>query len=279
MDCQSCGGPVPASASRCPVCQADVGFPNVRAARADRETNALRQRVADALTSARARGCEAILAELASAVGSSMALIARSLSVVLRLVSSDTELYPSYYLQVAAGTRIPEENYWDRRRGAVDQALFPNYAERITFAALSLDGLGLARYGAYAIVLREDRIEHRATVFEENPFAFFQRHRVVTGDPVPPGYRALWASRGQLAQAKLQYKLDPTTQSTEFAQILLTNGPTAKDDDFIEVHVFGPIHRRAIERVIGPKPKKKDRALVRSLENKLHEVGARLELR
>jgi len=52
------------------------------------------------------------------------------------------------------------------------------------------------------------------------------------------------------------------------------------DDDFIEVHIWGPIHRTAIERVVGPKAKsREDRVLWNSLETKLSEVGAVLESR
>jgi len=261
------------------VCQADAGFPNVRAARAKEEVEALEQRLLDARVSARARGCEIVLDCLATSVLTSKAVITRSLSVVQRLVSSDSELYAPYYTQVAAGTRLPEDNDWDRGRSAVDQTVFPSYADEIVFGALSLDGSGVAGYGAYAIFLREDRIQHRATVFEENPFVFLRKHKVVTGDPLPRGYRACWDTRGQLAQAKLHSRLEPTTTAGDFAELLLSNGATAGDDDFIEVHVFGPIHRRAIERVIGPTPKKRDRALIKSLRRKLQEVGAELEIR
>jgi len=148
------------------------------------------------------------------------------------------------------------------------------------FAALSLDNRGLANFGRYTIVLKEDMIAHRATVFEENSFIFCQqKHHIVVGDSIPPGYRALWLERERLAIAKLHSRLDATTRPNMYSQILMKQGHDAAQDDFIEVHIFGPIHRRAIERVVGPKPTgREERALWQSLNRKLDEVGVPLEV-
>lgn len=279
MDCPKCRAPVPDSCRHCPACQADVGFPNVRAASAPNELAELGRRVEDAWVSGRARKCEAVLREFEAAVLHSKAVICTSLSRVQQLVSSDSSLYAAYYRQLEAGVRIPEDNYWDRGRCAVDQALFPNYARDIVFGALSMDGRGLTSYGPYVILLREALIHHRASVFEENPFLFARKHRVVAGDTIPAGYRATWADRSQLAVAKLHSRISATTRPGDFAAILLNESKTHSDHDFIEVHIFQAIHRRAIERVIGPAPKHGEGALHRSLRRKLAEVGADLEIR
>ena len=205
--------------------------------------------------------------------------MARSLNVVMALVSGDSALYSSFHRQIRAGTRIPEDNKWDGGRAAIDETVFPNYAADIVFGALSLDGWGLTYYGAYVIVLRDEVVEDRATVFEENSFRFVQRWRIVAGNPVPPGHRAVWAARDKLAVAKLHSKLDRGTRPEDFPGILLSAGTGPSDGDFIEVHIFGSIHRRAVERVIGPPPKRAERSLHRSLERKLREVGAHLETR
>jgi len=249
----------------------------VRAASAAEETKALRERVANAIVSARARGCQQVLLQFRECVEHSRAIMCRSLSVVQRIVASDSAMYATFYQEVDAGIRLPEDNRWDRGRGSVDQALFPHYARNIVSAALTVDGRGLTGYGPYAIVLRDEMIQHRASVFEENPFSFMTRHKVVTGDPLPPGFRAVWTARDQLAMAKLHSRLDASTAPCDFAHILLTSGATPEQDDFIEVHIFGPIHRRAIERVVGPKPRRNERALVASLRAKLRDVGADLE--
>lgn len=279
MDCPKCGSAVPSMSRVCVACQFDVGFPNVRAASAREEEEALKARVDKGLVSARARKCEEVLNKFGDAVLQSQAVIARSLELVLTLVSSDSGMYVSFQQQVEAGIRLPEDNEWDAARGAANQILFPNYARHIAFAALSLDGGGLTHYGAYAIVLREGMIEGRATVFEENSLRFVQRLRIVPGTPVPRGYRAVWSARGRLAVAKLHHRLDVDTNPDDFPSILLREGGSGADEDFVEVHIYGPIHRRAIERVIGPPARRGECALRRSLDRKLREVGARLEIR
>ena len=159
----------------------------------------------------------------------------------------------------------------------MDGTLFPHYHKHICFAALSLNHHGPSKYGDYTIVLKEKMILQRATVFEGNSVSFCQKHRIVVGDSIPAGYRAEWPMRDKLAMAKLHDKIDGGTRPEQYPGILLHDGP---DPDFIEVHIWGTIHRSAIERVIGPKPKRgTDRVLLNSLERKLKEVGAVLEIK
>ena len=190
-------------------------------------------------------------------------------------------MYSSFYKQIEGEVRLPEDSQFDRGRSAVDGTLFPNYHKSICFAALSLDDLGPTRYGEYTIALKEKMIFQRASVFEENSFAFCQvKHRIVVGNPIPPGYRATWAERGQLAMAKLHSKIEPKTRPEEYGLILLHQGSNSLEDDFVEVHIWGPIHRSAIERVVGPAPRsREDRVLWKSIGSKLKEVGSTVETR
>ena len=280
ITCTSCKRPVPDHMRNCPFCQGDVGFPNVRAANTSQERAALLERLDAARVSTAARKCEQVLNEFGAAVKQSRATICRSLSVVQRLMSSDSELYTNFYQQVGSEARLPENNVWDRGRSAVDATLFPLYNNKILFGALSLDKQCPSKYGAYAMVLREEMIQQRATVFEENSFVFCQsKHKIVTGDPVPTGYRAVWQERDQLAMAKLHSKLDAGTEPKEFPRILLNPGKDESNQDFIEVHIYGPIHRRAVETVAGPQPRAhEDEVILKSLKKKLTEVGATLEI-
>lgn len=281
LTCRTCGANVPSSARYCPGCQADAGFPNVRAAEAPTEKDALHQRLADAEVSTKARKCDSVLRNFGSAVLKSKAVICKNLAVVSRLVSSDNALYASFYREIEGELRLPEDNRFDRGRSAVDGTLFPNYHTAICFAALSLDDVGPTAYGAYTVVLKEKMIIQRATVFEENSFSFCQKtHRIVVGDPIPPGYRAVWGERDQLTMAKLHSKIDDATSAKGYPSILLRQGSATDEPDFIEVHIWGPIHRAAIERVVGPKPRTRDdKVLWNSLATKLSAVGATLEIR
>jgi hypothetical protein len=184
VKCLICGESVPASARSCPSCQADAGFPNVRAAAIIEEKTALEKRFRDAEISARARGCEEILGDFGTAVLYSKAVFCRNLNVVTALVCSDNALYASFYRQLEGETRLPEDSPFDRARTAVDGTLFPHYHKDICFAALSLNHLGPSKYGDYTIVLKEKMILQRATVFEENSVSFCQKHRIVVGDSI-----------------------------------------------------------------------------------------------
>lgn len=278
MKCPSCGSPVPASVRDCPACQMDVGFPNVRAAELPQERQALLARLDVARVSAEAGRYNVVLEDFIAAVLDSRVVLCRSLLLLSRLASADTELFATYYGEVEGGSRFPEDNEWDKLRESVDSALFPNYHRRINFAALTLDSRGASKYGSYAIFLRDDMIHKRTTVFEENPRLFCERHRIALGQPLPLGYRATWADRNLLAGAKLHSRLTADTERDEYPQILLSSREAPDGDDFVEVHIFGTINRRAFERVVGPKPRNKgDAVLWRRLERQLREIGTVLE--
>ncbi len=276
--CDRCSSHIPAHVDRCPVCQNDVGYPNVRAAEAPPERAALDARLLAAEQDAIARGFEAVLAQFRARVRHSQAVICRGLGPLQAMVSSDKLLYVTFAQLVYAGSRLPEDNEFDRFRLVVDNHLFPYYHDQICFAALALDGRGLTSYGAYSVALKDSTIERRASVFEENSFNFYRQRSVETTRELPPGHRAPWPERDRLAAAKLHGELDPSTPVSDFAGILLKSNGETGTDSFIEVHVYGPIHRRGIERVQGPKPKHRaDQAILADLRRKLKEIGLTVE--
>ncbi len=278
MQCPNCGFPVPPYARYCPVDQTDVGFPNVRAAETPEEAGALDARYTLATQDAQVRGCLRTLEDFGRAVLGSKAVICRSLSIVQYLVSNDSALYNTFHQQVAAEARIPEDNFWDRARSAVNATLFPHYQDEMGFAMLSLNDRGLTTFGPYVIVLREAPIASRSSVFERNSVVFFQEMvDTKVGDALAPGYRAAWAQRDRLAMAKCYGQIGSATAAGDYSSILVKPGPTPQDEEFIEVHIYGPIHRRAIEKVVGPPPRRGERPIYKDLERKLRECGASLE--
>lgn len=279
MDCPHCGEPFPDSVRWCPVCQGDVGFPNVRAARRAEEVETLAKREEAAVQSAESRGCRDKLEEFREAVKQSKAAISRHLGPLAKLISSDNELYATFYKQVGAGVRLPEDNEADGIRGAVDQALFPNYHQEILFAALTIDDRGLPAYGDYVMILKTSVIEDRATVFEGNSvYLLFDRDEQHVKLP-EPGCRAVWEARDRLAAVKLEAKIDENTKAEDFPGLLLCPGGDPTEDDFIEVHIYGSLHRRGVEKVTGPKrTRKQDRVMLADLREKLERIGATLEL-
>ncbi len=212
MNCTFCHTAVPPHSRNCPICQADVGFPNVRVTQTTEESGALLVRVQDAVLSSKLRGCEMVLERFERTVQDSKAVLCRNLELLNDLVSSENALYISFQKQVKAGMRLPKEDLWEIGRPAVESTLFPHYEEEINFMCLTLNNRGLTNYGAYSITLKEPMICRRSSVFEENPFLFMEKHRVVAGHPVPCGFRASWDDRGKLAMAKLHSKLEKNTK-------------------------------------------------------------------
>lgn len=278
MECPNpeCRATLPDHVRHCVVCGADAKVPNVRAAGKEEEVRALQLRVADAQTDALTHGYDAILKDFGDAVSGSVAVICRALGKVSELLSSDSQLFGTFYQGISSDTRLPEDNEWDRIRQAVDSLLFPFYYQELRFAALSIDGSGVTGYGEYCVVLNDVAIKERASIFEENTIVFVKRHRIVAGDRIPVGYKATWENRGLLAVAKLSSRLSPTTAPADYQSILINSGAT--DSDFIEVNIYGPIHRRAVKRVSGPEPHRKaDKVIFRSMLRKLKEIGATWE--
>jgi hypothetical protein len=194
----------------------------------------------------------------------------------MALVSSDNELYASFYGQRRAGARRAEDTPVERERLIADNLLFPHYHEEIRFAALSLTDEGVQYYGRCSIVLSDFAIRHRATVFERNSVEFCKENRLGAGVPLPPGYRAVWDSRDKLAAAKLHGQLKRDDTEVNFQRLLLSNAQQACAD-FVEVNVYGPIHRRAFTNITVDSPATaSDEALVIELERRAAEVNVRV---
>jgi hypothetical protein len=224
----------------------------VRAAELSVESAELDARYTDAKSKSEREGFNQVLDDFESEVLTKSApVIARSANELQRLVTSDNELYSTYYKLIEAGVRLPAGSKWDVLRALVDTALFPNYKEHIRFAALSLDGVGLSNYGECSIELRPDMIAHRATVFEENSIIFMKKRgiKVWEAHQLPRGFRATWDARGKLCVAKLHQEIASIKQSDDYSVLLLRQGLTSEEDEFVEVHIWGPMTMHTVSRV------------------------------
>ena len=130
------------------------------------------------------------------------------------------------------------------------------------------------------MVLKDPLIARRASVFEANPYDLAERLAWLLTRPIPPGYRAPWNERDLLAKAKLHAQLSAGTKDADFPSILANDRGGTGNSDFIEVHIYGPLNKFSVEKVIGPKPRtREDRLIVKRLQRKLSEIGATLETR
>lgn len=282
IECEFCHNHFPSASERCPHCARPGLFPNVRAADDDDERNALNRRYQEAISAAASRKTDQTVKDFEAAVTRSQAVIARSLNELQRLANSDNELYATYHQLVEAGLRIPSGEKWDIIRVLTDDALFPGYKQHIRFAALSLDRIGLYNYGECSLVLRDDMIAHRASVFEENSVVWMAKHQIQIPEAnnLPKGYRAAWSERAKLAVPKLADKIQPTTQPHSYPGLLLQQGTNSEEDQFIEVHIWGPITARTFEHVIVKQPQRRASGVIlKALREKLRTAGVKMEIK
>lgn len=276
----SCRDEIPASVDKCPACHRELTAPNVRIAETTEEINALNARLAQADAEATARNCINQLNDFGVAVMSSAAAICRPLQEIKRLVSSNLLLYNTFYDQVSSDQRLPEANEYDQMRESVDALIFPNYHKRIVFAALTLNDNGAVAYGGHAIILKEDTIKHRASVFETNTFEFAKKHNLGVNTPCLKGYRASWSNRHILAKAKLYPLIDKNVSSKDYPGILLRNDAAdKKNDDFIEVHIYGGFNRGAIDKLtINEVKNPADKLIIKSISKDAASCGIQVNI-
>ncbi len=278
MKCKKCTKDVPISLRECPACGEDNGFPNVRIAELPEETNALAARVERAEASAKAANYLDILIDFGAIVLTSKVAIARSLVPILSLLESDRQTYSTYQQQVAMEARVPEDTGFDTTRNQFESALHPNFHHKIRFGCLTLNNRGVPTFGTYMMILKDEMIAHRATVFEENPTVLVDRIGVLLNEGFPPGYRSTWEKRDVLAKSKLYPKISSSTQPDEYPQILLDEGEEGGAVDYIEVHIYGTFNRESIERITGPEPRtREDRVIWEKIARLVTEVGGTLE--
>lgn len=253
MLCPECTQPMRDSMERCPHCFRPCLYPNVNAARRTDEVQALDSRYQKACEEAIAKKCEPNLRAYESAVSSSQAVINRSFSELQRLSYSEDEVYATFYQRIDSGLRLAGGDKWDRLRSIADTILFGEQNKRhVRFASLTVNDVGLPHYGECSLLLREEMISHRATVFEENSVMFLHRHTVHAGDDykIPLGYRALWAERSRIAVAKIANP--ENLRLSSFEHQLLHPGPDERKDVFIEVHIWGSLTIRSIRKAKIP---------------------------
>jgi hypothetical protein len=256
IECGECGREISPFAMDCGICGRQQ-FPNVNLALDSEEQEALQRRYDDARALAAANGVNELAQQFETHVDGSLAVMCVKFEELERLASNDSELKSTFY--GLADTRVPRTRPpagtdWNRIREVVDTAIFGDYAKRhIRFAALSTSIAGLTAYGPCTLVCSTKLIEKRASVFEKNSCQFFvDLGRLEIGDTVkvPKGYRGTWAARAKLALAKLANRLRSEMTSNQFSGILLTAGATTAADDFVEVHICGPMSAQTFERVM-----------------------------
>lgn len=278
--CQFCTNEFEMPAERCPHCAEACPFANVWAASRAEDVAALERRYQAALDDAKARGCDAVAQDFATALSGAKVVIARHIHDVERLGFSDSECYTTFHQALDGGLRVPDGDEWNELRYAADEALFPRYKKEIRSAALTLDDLGPLGYGAWSITLRTPMIERRASVFEENSLIFIKARKVTIdgADALFRGYRASWSDRIKLCIAKLAGALSTATKPGDYAGLLLRQVGGTGTDQFVEVHLWGSLTMRTAEKIVLTKSKDTRRLAKKSRMDAIRDNMKKLDV-
>jgi hypothetical protein len=150
--------------------------------------------------------------------------------------------YQNYNIKIEIGERLISSELTHSDRLKVNETVYPGYGRNLQYALLSPDGSGLVNYGEIAVSwqVTPDYLGSRATLLEENEFAFFDRHSLgARGAVVPSGYRAIWQDRAQLVVAKLAADINSATRESDLAALILAPGANKMQDRFVEVVIYG----------------------------------------
>lgn len=245
--CPNCGCEYFYTLEHCPHCSYKPYYANVLVAAQDHERAEVEARYAAALRDADTRGTRVVLGTFETWLGGCCAVISRSLDAIEQLARNDRTGYASFYELTQAGLRLPDGSDWNTLRLPADQVLFPQYADKIRFGALSGDGVGVINYGSFSLSLRTPLIAERTTVFGGNSAAFVIEHKLKDAAKLLPGHRAPWADRAKLVVAHVGERVaDPP----DFPRVLIHQGRSTDDDRFVEVQVWGSMTVRTIEKVV-----------------------------
>ncbi len=181
----------------------------------------------------------------------------------------------TYYQQVASNARNATDNSYDKTREAFDSRVNPYDFKDIHCATLSLSGTGLLYYGKCHIKFKEQLIDERASVFEENPCRFEVKHNITGNSSYPLGHRATWEDRSILATTKLHSKLIVNMPEQEFERMLIQGD--GSDADYIEVHIYGKLHPKTFESIkVDADLDTTEEVLLNALESKCRATGVQL---
>jgi hypothetical protein len=235
---------------KCTKCGTFLGYPNVNDCSRKEELDALEKRYIEKVNLAAGKGQDDKRIDFEEEVKKSVAVINVDLDYLYFFIVGKHSLYSTYQLQTSGEDRDYTRSEFDKERLGVEGTIFGSYGENIRYAALSLDGSGLKSYGDFEIILEDEAIELRTTLLEENSYPFVKRHKILAGGKIPPGYRAVWKDRHKLAVAKLMKEV-LLTNKDNYGKIFLKSSGSRKNDEFIEVHIYGKINKEAVQAVRG----------------------------
>ena len=272
--CSFCNCGFSLDRTQCPHCAQPQLFPNVRLAEHDEERQKLIDRYGRAKEDCRRRGHEKALAEFEQVCDTSVAVFNCSTLKLFRQIASGTDLFETYHdlERLRIRSERPVGHNWQKLRPQAEIELLGSHhhLDKLHYAALSLDGVGLDSYGDCTVTLREEMISHRASCFDGNSALIYEEKHDFSGC-----LRSSWPERAKLCAAKIAGKLDESVSFDDYSGMLLSKGVTPDDDEFVEVHVFGTMTARTFQSVAidASKLSGRPKALWKAVKEKLAKNG------
>lgn len=229
------------------ACGTDCGYPNVRIA--GKARSRLQERAEEGRLEADRRGAAEQISKLEELAGATQAVVNVGAAFAHQLLADGNSAYSNYAKLVDAGVRRTAhfENDCDRR--TVEAKLYGSSAGNVVYAALSSDGRGLSGYGCVTLRLRDKLIEKRATVLEENSYAFMARHSAGFFAAIPDGYSGVWGDRALVVVAKLGPKCEADHNERDLHLLILSSDGVRQRERFLEVHIWGPFNAQTVASI------------------------------
>ena len=284
--CPDCSYEYPADSAHCLACgrpaPRKAGFPNVVLANRADERRELNNRYIMAMEEAEKEGTRDILsAFIRSVVEDGRLVTACGFPKFRQTFEREDGVFPIFQRMLEAGLIFVGDDPMNRLRLPAEEATLPRFSRDITFAALSIENRGISHYGNFLIVWNPERVDHRATLFVANCVTWRLQRGMAMDQPAPPGFRARWQDRGQLAAQKCRAEISPMTTDAEFSCILLRDSANPGDgfDVFIEGHIWGPLSRGSVSRVIRSRRDRRigDNLTAAQIARDLHALGIGVE--
>lgn len=270
-ECPDCKNKMPISRVSCPHCGRPQFFPNVDLASSSEETEKLRNRFETAMQDCRDRNVEEIAKQFFASCESTVAVFACTLLKLHREIASLTEVFETYYdleqLKLNAASPSEGDLNWAKLRPQAEIELLGDHIniDKLHYACLSLNGEGLESYGDCLVELDTKMIAHRASCFEGNTAVIYNRFHSFS-----EFVRSTWADRARLCLAVCGERINQSCTVAEFPAILNVIRDNPISDDFIEVHVIGPMTSRSFRavRVNVSAYKRRDKLLLKAIREK-----------
>ena len=234
-------------------CTTPHGFPNVRIASSQVESEALDERAREGRRKATEAGAATELDRLVAMADGAPVAFNRKLVQLFQWCREPDQCFRPWLWKVAQGQRmVPDE--FNIGRQAFEHNVNPGYSDNINFGYLDVGDRDLPSYGPYKVRFRQDAVSCRTTFLETNAYYFCHHHGVVDPLTMPRGHRSSWSRRGRLVEAKLGGSVTAGLGDADLEDLLIREARAGAAEDFLEAHIYNPLHISAIESVRGPAP-------------------------